>query len=200
MLNFEEIVSSNAATFYDYSKGEDFKTTSYQVLKFLFAVVFALIFSQLNTSFLSVILSIYAILIGFGFNILFYLLNFQKKVDDSSLEKEVLSEKINKLSSELFYNVAYFNLISVFLIILCLVFYLGKSLDGEVCQFIFEYYQLIPYSEKALTFLKAIKTIASFLALVCFYYLIIESLFTFMRITSRAFYMFKKLIEPVNKK
>ena len=194
MISFKEIVQSNQKTFYDYSRGEGARVSSFQIYKVFFSIVFAFVFSNLGAGFLGIVLSIYAILTGFGFNILFYLINFQKGVDTTTLEQEVLSKKINKLSTELFYNVAYFNLISVALIILCLLHYLFSSLDLNIINSLAG----IPIFNKVPEVIPSLLAkMGELLILIyngLFYYFLIESLFTFVRITSRAFYMFQKVI------
>ena len=194
MVNFREIVKSNERTFYDHSVGEHALTGSYQWRKLISAFFLALVFSNLVTGFLDIVLSVYAILTGFGFNILFYLLNYQSKEDGESLEKQIITEKVNKLTKELFFNVAYFNLVSVLLIILCMCFYILDSADNGILSLALEYFDkldLPDFFEKNFNYLEVgVKFSYGFF----FYYLLIESMCTFIRITARAFYMFQKVV------
>ena len=194
MFNFKDIIISNNHTFYDYSTGKQLCICRVQLLKLLVAAAFAIVFSSIKTDFLTVVLSTYAILAGFGFNILFYLLNFERSVRGSSLEDELIAERVNKLAKEIFYNVAYFNLVAVTLIILCLTYYLIESVNSEILPLIVKLLAnariIFSFTEGAAYISLALKTIYN----IAFYYALIESLFTFARITSRTFFLFKNVV------
>lgn len=198
MFNLIEIVKKNRATFYNYSTGDKSNILLSYFLKSFIAVFFASLFIIPSNNFLNATLTISAILLGFSFNVLFYLLSSNKLFideEDDSIEIKLKKEKINKLSNELFYNVSYFNIITLLVILTALIFFL---FDTGFSYFVL-YLSELELIRSLLCNLKPYTSYISSTVLwfyrVLFYFLIIESFYSFGRAIGRMSFYFQKKIE-----
>lgn len=202
MLDIQSITQKNRDTFYDYSTGEKVSLARTRFVKLLLALFMAFVFAHPSQGFFGIIMASYSILIGFSFNVLFYLLGYadrysqpkqQNQKHNRILEKELEYEKLGRLSRELFYNVSYFNVIAVALIILSLLYYLfqgtifagwwqhpPQAIDGSLFQF-----------------LVVTKSLSLHLYHFMLYLLLCESMYTFLRVVGRVNYYFNKKIEDI---
>ncbi len=147
------------------------------------------LFPKVDSDFIDNALTIYAILIGFSFNILFFLLSVTKKekITTNFLEDQNKAKKIHKLGKELFHNVSYFNLVSISLILIAITYNLCKGYETEILSYVSKYVS-DEYS-------KSLRCVASYTQNTIFYALLVESTYTFIRTLSRVSFYFDKKIK-----
>lgn len=189
MINLKNIVVNNDTTFYDYRTGELLPRRKRISFKFLLVVFLVTLFPNIDSDFIDNVLTIYAILIGFSFNILFFLLSSSKKGEIIShfLEDETKAKKIKKLGKELFHNVSYFNLTSISLILIAITYNLSKGYKVEILNYVSEY---MPDN-----YFQTLSCITFHTQNIIFYALLIESTYTFIRTLSRISFYFDKKIK-----
>jgi hypothetical protein len=197
MLNLIEIIENNRKTFYCYRTGKASSQALANILKMLAAGCLTALFYVFSESLAGAIITVYAILVGFSFNILFYLAASNEKIPEITnstedavfFEDQIQEYKMRTLSGELFHNVSYFNLVSIALIMMCLGIYFSN------CQSIFSIFtiqldNISPLWEDAKIGFKIIYISLLFL-------LLIESGYTFLRIIDRVnFYFNGKIKNP----
>ena len=194
MFNLIEIVRKDSATHYDYNSGEQ-KSRFKIMLAFLFVSI--LIGSSIRvapTDFLSGALSAQSILVGFSFNVLFYLVanRLGKPSQFSSIEHELRFERLSKLSDEVFDNVTYFNVIAISSALLSLILLLFGSQDcAQNLREIFEWVaKQLKFPVRALNW---IDRGVAILALSTLTFLLLESIYTFLRAVGRVRFYFGML-------
>ena len=201
MFNIIQIAKHNRKTFYDFSNGEELPVWQSYVIKIIISSILAIVFCNISKDFLNAILTIYAILIGFSFNIVFYLLSINKTNPDlikDSLERQNKIEKINKLTDELFYNVSYFNIISILVTITALLFFLADSQNSELWTY-FEDIEIIKeLIVKWHSSLHYTKIFAILIYKALFYFVIIESMGSFLRTIGRVNFYFQEKLKLQN--
>lgn len=197
MFNLIEIVRRNRETFYNFSTGQKLPLLIANIVKILIATILAGLFSNISKDFLNATITIYSILIGFSFNILFYLLslpNEQRSIHDNSIEKEIKIEKTNKITNELFYNVSYFNIIAICMALVALLFFLFDSRLPRFTDGLANVDVLKEYIAKIGPSCFYIRHAALFAYRVLLYYLLIESMYSFIRTTGRVSFFFRQKI------
>ncbi len=189
MINLKNIVVNNDATFYDYRTGGPLPRGKRVAFKLLLVVALVALFPKVDSDFIDNALTIYAILIGFSFNILFFLLSVTKKekITTNFLEDQNKAKKIHKLGKELFHNVSYFNLVSISLILIAITYNLCKGYETEILSYVSKYVS-DEYS-------KSLRCVASYTQNTIFYALLVESTYTFIRTLSRVSFYFDKKIK-----
>jgi hypothetical protein len=189
MINLKNIVVSNDATFYDYRTGGPLPRRTRVAFKLLLVVALVALFPKVDSDFIDNVLTIYAILIGFSFNILFFLLSVTKKekITTNFLEDQNKAKKIHKLGKELFHNVSYFNLVSISLILIAITYNLCKGYETEILSYVSKYVS-DEYS-------KSLRCVAFYTQNTIFYALLVESTYTFIRTLSRVSFYFDKKIK-----
>lgn len=198
MFNIREIIRHNRATYYNFSTGRSTSLLLPYATKFLLAFLMAYLFANIQKDFLNVVITIYAILIGFSFNILFYLLSINKiriNLENDSLETQIRIEKTNKLADELFYNVSYFNISSICVIITTLLFFLFESRGSNFLAHIENWPTLGSYLESLEPYLTAVMQFFTWGYRVFFYLLLLESLDCFLRTIGRVSFYFQEKIK-----
>ncbi len=201
-----DIIENNNNTFYDYSTGakENIKVALWK--KALLAIIIAYIFPKLSVNLINSVLTVYSILLGFGFSALFYLVsikNCEKEVSKDkekklpiNFEDDLIKEKNSMLVEEIFYNVSYFNITSIALICFSLInmLFICES-DFAIRIHLLSIYKFndlyTVFAESLIDLLRG----ALFAFIATFYLLIIESLFTFFRVVCRIGYYFDRIIK-----
>ena len=114
------IIRKNNATFYNYRTGRRNSVYGRMVLTAFGSSFVCWIAPRFSLEMLNACLTVQAILVGFSFSVLFFLLSSRIKFDalSASLEKRNKFEKVDKLGKELFTNVSYFSVVSIGTIIL----------------------------------------------------------------------------------
>ncbi len=190
MINLLNICRKNRETFYDYSTGELTGVAKKRIVKFLLASGMTLFFFDVDDDFFSTIITIYSILIGFSFSILFFLLsiNFENPEEEKILEAKIQKKKLNQLLKELFYNVSYFNLLSLLLIFMALLSFIPSGASEWINRFQETYIHASKYEISFTHILVSIRYLFLFL----FYYLLINSSYSLLRTTERVSYYFQE--------
>lgn len=127
MSELLNVIRKHQGTFYNYATNAPTRRWPSTFAKVATALLASIFCSSLSTSFLGSVLTVYAILIGFSFNVLVYLLSFAKEridVPGGSIEADLRGARIHKLTEELFFNVSYFNLVSIGLVVITLICFL----------------------------------------------------------------------------
>ncbi|WP_332756849.1 hypothetical protein [Sphingomonas sp. LB2R24] len=150
--------------------------------------------SEASNDFLAGALSAEAILVGFSFNVLFYLVanRLTKPATYASIEHELRFKRLSKLSDEVFDNVTYFNLVAIGSAVVSLTLLLIGS-DGlnanlhKISEFI--------QSRTSITAetLSWSKWIARSFGLAVLIFLLAESIYTFLRAVGRVRFYFGML-------
>ncbi|TJV41887.1 MAG: hypothetical protein E5Y02_16555 [Mesorhizobium sp.] len=189
-----KIVSDNNKTFYDYRTGKRQNISWRIFLAIIVSVVLALIVNSDDGTFVEAIITLFAILIGFSFSVMFYLVSAPQDARETglSLERQVMQAKLSDLSKEIFQNISYFNLVSV--ICLTIAITIIMSVDrGRVA----EYFSCIEEMLRGIISILPqtvgkIMLWAKFVQESVFYFLMIESAYTFSRVVIRVNYMFEE--------
>lgn len=191
MFELWKIVEENRATFYDYSTNVRHNLWRSRIVKFLTAAVASFLFSKMSEQFLGAVLTVYSILIGFSFNVLFQLISFDgvRKAAGQSLETEAKLDRLQMLSNELFYNVSYFNVISIILVIFTLCYFLVYLPQPSAVYALAQ--SIISVSERVQEWFTCTMAVGKFMIRVGFYFLLFESVYSFLRTISRLSHFFK---------
>lgn len=194
MFSIRDIIRRDTATYYEYGaenrvgRGKTF---------FLFAalsIFVGAIVGEASNDFLAGALSAEAILVGFSFNVLFYLVanRLTKPASYADIAHELRFERLSKLSDEVFDNVTYFNLVAIGSAVAALALLLIGS-DG----FNANLHKIAAFLEcrtritrEALSWANCI---GRALALTVLIFLLTESIYTFLRAVGRVRFYFGML-------
>lgn len=115
MFSILDIVRRDAATYYEYESENRVGRTKTLTVFVIFAVSLGGAVGEASNDFLAGALAAEAILVGFSFNVLFYLVanRLTKPSIYAGIEHELRFERLSKLSDEVFDNVTYFNLVAI---------------------------------------------------------------------------------------
>ena len=115
MFSLRDIVRRDAATYYDYTSNVRVGRGKTLATFVIFAAIVGFAVGEASNDFLAGALSAQAILVGFSFNVLFYLVanRLTKPAAYASIEHELRFERLSKLSDEVFDNVTYFNVVAI---------------------------------------------------------------------------------------
>jgi len=179
MDKLKNIISKNNKTFYDYRT----KKVQSIWLRLFFTVIISMfltfMFSAIDNSFIDAVLTVQSILVGFSFSVLFFLLSGAKikSVNEGSIEQGQKVKKLKTLSEELFYNVSYYNLVAILSVLVSLLYLLPEMDSSRIPTMVLEYFKLI-------------YTWVEIIIRAIFYFLVIESMYTFWRTVNRASFFF----------
>lgn len=194
MFSVIDIVRRDAATHYSYDNHAQSRRVWPLMVFSTFAIGSGFLVGQASNEFLGGALSAQAILVGFSFNVLFYLVanRLSKPHTFVGMEHELRFERLSKLSDEIFDNVTYFNFVAIFSAIVALILLLfasdnlAKNLH-HVATFVTAKTGI---TQNALSWSKW--TVSAFgLSLLMF--LIAESVYTFLRAVGRVRFYFTML-------
>jgi hypothetical protein len=195
MSELQKIVKENRESFYDFSTKKRTPIYRLYVVELIFAFCLSLLFSGVGIGFFGAVLTVYSILIGFSFNVLFQILTFsgtKPAGGTTSLERANKLERINKLADELYFNVSYFNVISIAIVILTLLCFLPYLPDPRFLSLLSGFaiaLEIQRHLNAGLVF-----DLISFCVRTFYYALIIESLYTLIRTVGRmSFYFSMKM-------
>lgn len=199
MFNLLDIIKNDWVTYYNYSTGVKTPPIKTTVTIITAAGIFALLEHTKYERFLSAILSVEAILVGFSFSVMFFLLSENGHVDydDKILEHKARSEKLSKLSKEIFYNVSYFNLMSIFSVFTALLLLLPNyELKSE--SYLYMLLQVtgfdMPINMKLQEAIGTISSVVIWLLWTCLYVFLAQSLCTLVRTIARVHFYFSEKI------
>ena len=205
MINFFKIVIKNGHTFYNYATSEKLPRSKRLFLKLSLALILVLFFGSFSEGLLNITLAIFSILLGFSFNILFYLTTSDSNLPETKIESLELKGRLKKLkllTGELFFNVSYFNLIAILLILTALGGIILKSpsiLTSFKLDEIWNSEVIMNMGKDISEYWAVIKPYASALYNFLFYLILIECIYTFLRIIGRVSYFFDQKIKVKHK-
>ena len=187
-----DIIKNNSATFYDYSSNVTYSIRGRLICFFVMGLLLAVLTGDLS-SLVNSILTVLAILLGFSFNVMIFLTgnyrSFSTSKKDPSTELHALeemntSERLQVLVKEIFYNVVYFNLVTL----ICLIICLGQitPINVDTLYKLFTYFEMDTLNNMIKYFSYTYKALL--------FFCLIESMFTFARISRRINYLFQKFI------
>lgn len=194
MFNISDIVRRDAATYYDYGSSERVNRLKTVLLFATISVFLSALVGRASNEFLSGALSAQAILVGFSFNVLFYLVanRLTRPVIFDSIEHELRFERLSKLSDEVFDNVTYFNLVAISSALVALLLLLSASNTFE--QHLHDVAEFAArHSRTQLLGFAWAKCITLTGALAALIFLLLESVFTFVRTVGRVRFYFGML-------
>lgn len=197
MFSLVDIWKENFRTYYNYKTGERTSLFVRNSLILLFSFVAAFFLTTNTQDLIEQIITVQAVLCGFSFNILFFLLSNDTRITttERSLETEIRIKKIKKLSEEIFYNVSYYSMISVLSLIFLILVYLNKIKPDEILEF-----SPVSWTIKKFDFTSPDVFIKIFIEITAYTLraitigLLIESFVTFLRVTHRMFFLFREKI------
>lgn len=199
MFNAVEIVRKNNETFYDFDTGRPRSQIPRIATTCVAALLAAIFISEITNNLLAGFLAVQSILLGFTFNVMFFLISnrdsrFEIK-SEIPIEQKLRVEKNNRIYHELFYNVSYFNIISIISIIITIILLLPSP---KIPFFLDYFYDKSKYIDTVLytSILNAIKIFVTTALLSVFYAIVIEVLYTISRLAGRtSFYFSRKVSE-----
>lgn len=196
MFNVREIIRKNDATFYDFETRKRRSQKPRLMTTCIIAATAAIFCPRVSDDLLAGFLAVQSILLGFTVNVMFFLLgNREKKAESAgSLEEKLRSERLRKLYQELFYNVSYFNLISVASIIVATALLLPTP---EVPTYAKNLILVDNYVEWLNT--SPVPTLSAIIwrtvAMFAFYAMAIEVIYSIARVIGRTSFYFERKME-----
>lgn len=192
-----EIIRNNNFTFYNYRTRKKQNPVARIAVFCAASISMSLLFSKEIGGFLESIITVLSILVGFSFSVLFFLMSGNKAEcpRNSPIEIKLKSEKISTLHQEIFYNVSYFNIASIVCIIISVILLLpSPSLDWmpTIIKVAFSERVFKVFTEE---YAHLLRNLFNRLALIVFYFLLIESVYTFFRAVGRVSYYFESKLE-----
>lgn len=190
MSSIIDIIRNNRSTFYNYNTKEAQRVFPRLVSFVALAAIAALSMRHVGEDFLGAVLTVQSILVGFSFSVLFFLLTGDRiNSDNKMIEENLRSEKVNKISKEIFYNVSYFNLTAISSVALSL-FMLLPSLS--LPRFMIDFISQVEIAKSIMDWSawKYIFGVVWVLSVWALFTILIESLYTFARTVGRVTYLF----------
>ncbi|MGA1850329.1 hypothetical protein [Sphingobium yanoikuyae] len=194
MFSVLDIVRRDAATYYVYGSnnrvGRSKTIGAFAVFAFLVGVAVG----EASSDFLAGALSAEAILVGFSFNVLFYLVanRLTKPATYASMEHELRFERLSTLSDEVFDNVTYFNLVAIGSAVAALGLLLigSDGFDANLHKIAIFLESRTRITREALSWANCI---GRALGLAVLIFLLSESIYTFLRAVDRVRFYFSML-------
>lgn len=198
MSKIRSIIIENARTFYRYDTGRSKSIWPRYVLILLSALALVSLFHGRTDNFYIGIITAQSILVGFAFNVMIFITAnpiILSRAGDS-IERRNKIDKLNTLAKEVFFNLAYFNITAIGCVILSLLLLLVPALSEDIVRDATEgslsVIGLDPLSLAAL--IEDIYVVVLLVTLFGLYYLLVDSLATFLRVVQRASFYFEKKI------
>lgn len=193
MFSIGDILKANAETFYNYrTNKKQFPVVRYVII-ILVSLIASVLFGKVHDDLYTGLIAVQSILVGFAFNVLFYLAAnpISIKNDGVELESKAKALKLNKLGNEVFYNISYFNVVSIFSISLaCLMLLSNAYLPMKI------YMPVIAYQKLDFVKIRAALDLLSCLSMRLMIWLTfactLDSIATFARIVKRMTYLFQE--------
>jgi hypothetical protein len=182
------IISENNATFYNYRTGGRVRIWPRIILFLLASPAIALVVTDNLTDFVNSINTVTSILLGFGFSVLFYIAsgNEDRALSEESLEKKNKLERINKLSKELFHNVSYFVMTASAGLAVAMIV-IAPDAHGDWFAT-----HAVPLLKRAVSDPLAYAWWVELFIRSLFFFLLIESAYTFARVVGRVNFLFEE--------
>lgn len=198
MFSVWSIVSANNATFYEYNTNHKISIRPRLFVEVAISATVAIILDKEFKDFLNGVITVQAILIGFSFSVMFFLMSAagvrasRVLAEPMSLEAQLREEKLENLSREIFHNVAYFNLVAMACLAIALVILLP---NGSDVIWIFLKTLKVDWFNHISRPYGAVLAVVEPGVRAAFLFLLIESAYSFARTTGRVNYLFGKRLE-----
>lgn len=204
MSSLKDIVRRNSETFYDFGTGRRYSILPRLISFVILSFVLSLIFSDLDAQVLSAIITVQAILIGFSFSVIFFLVSSPGVSGDAqskSIEKSVKAERLVRLSNELFHNVSYFNLVGIACVISAVILMLPKIETIEIVVGVYRNaVASIPEGMPGHSYVKGFYWFAGLVSEALFVFMLLESIYTFVRVVKRVNFFFSERIDLMSRR
>lgn len=203
MFSILEIVRRDAATYYRYETDNRISRVPAILLFAVTSLIAGFTITVASNDFLAGALSAQAILVGFTFNVLFFLVANRLAAPSTwlSIEHRLRFERLTKLSGEIFDNVSYFNIVAIFSVLTAITLLLvgSESLADKAIKLAHAVYNDKGKYEHNI---RQIFQIIGQLTLSTLIFMLIESGATFLRtvIRIRFYFSMLKLMDEDNKK
>lgn len=193
MFNIESIIRNNNATFYDFETCKRRSQRPRIVALTALSVALAILCPKVSDNLLAGFLAVQSILLGFTFNVMFFLIgdNKEETTKSQSIEGHLRTERINKLYHELFYNVSYFNLVAVASIIIAAGLLLPAMEVPPFLQHVGFFHSYLHWLSNS-TVPTVIGTIFHDSLMFVFYWLACEVVFSITRVIGRTSFYFER--------
>lgn len=192
-----QVIKNNNETFYDYNTDKKVRRWPALSVFLIVAVVFTSLFRNDLQAFVVGVATAQSILVGFSFSVMFFLLSadvVSAPKDNSSIERQLKYKKLKKLSTELFHNVSYFNLIAITCVFLSIFLMLPKPGTEHFSYLMNGLVEKTTISSLAQA-KEALLTAGTTLLIFLFYFSLIESFAAFFRTAMRVSYFFEEKIK-----
>jgi len=191
MSNFWELIKRHNSTYYDYETNQQYSVWWRYTLVSLIALVLVWCFEAVPSNMLEALLTVQSILIGFGFSVMFFLLSgsIPDLSKDGSIEAELIRNKLNRLSKELFHNVSYFNMVALISVVFSLFMLLPRVDVNSILNLIEASGDR--WRVMLTNMLSSIKPVSEFIL----YATLIESLTSFARTIGRVSFYFERRLK-----
>jgi len=191
MGSLSDIIRRNNSTFYDNRSGNRTPVWPRYALFTALSGCFALLVGTPSDAVVSSVITVQSILVGFGFSVLFFLVSTEHEDEEASgtLEDKTRRRRLNKLSDELFYNISYYNIVTILSVLFALAFAFDISPLSRNLAAATTYLGIGPETKQS------ISTTLGYIHYIVvwgFYLAFIESIFTFCRIVVRVNFYFSQ--------
>jgi hypothetical protein len=196
MYRVSKIVTDNNSTFYRFDSNEKISIRG-RIVTFIFiSLVLAFFVNFSSVEFLSDVIAVQSILIGFSFSVMFFLIsgdNLMKGLDEVSIEAKLKFERLENLSKEIFFNISYFNMVAMICIFFAIILLIDNPLP--IVEKIFRLTGSLLLGIVDWVFFAIIMFVKF-----AFFFFLIESFYSFVRITGRVNFFFERKLEVQKKK
>jgi hypothetical protein len=191
MTNLPDIISENASTFYNYRTGRATPVWPGYVVVCLLAAFGAAAFNRPFSDLYAAFISAQAILVGFSFNVLVFLSSTRLIAanDPHVIEDVTKAAKLNRLSSEIFANLAYFNVVALVSIFLSLLLILEHASSLSPVLLL---NSIGVQEQRWIEWVTKAQVVVRLTLLWLTYATVLEALATFTRVTRRVTYFFRE--------
>lgn len=196
MSSLADIIKRDLATYYEYDVENRVSRRPLILTVALLSVVAGAVVGVASNDFLAGALSAQAILVGFSFNVLFYLVANRLTAPSKwqNMEHELRFERLSTLSDEIFDNVTYFNLVAIMSAVGCLALLLIGS-ERFVANISNAIDWLGAVSHSDMTVARDLCRFGRSMLLSGLLFLLVESVITFTRTVGRVRFYFSMLKE-----
>ncbi|WP_108810635.1 hypothetical protein [Sphingorhabdus sp. Alg231-15] len=182
MLNLIDLYKKNRETYYNFATQKELAVWPRYLTLFSIVAVISVFTDYPSEGLIGTIVSALSILAGFSFGVQFVIVDrsFIGEARLGSIEDHLTRKKVQKLASEIFDNIAYFNAVCIFGIIVACCLFLELSL-GLIET-------MIP-AEVVSKYFFAAGIIGKFIL----FSIVSEAFLTFFRLLERINYLFQKV-------
>ncbi len=189
------VIKRNSETFYNY-KTEEPRTQRYRLgAEIVLAALLTTAFQDNLSTFITAVTAVQAIVLGFAFNVMFFLMSDAPPSQTyESIEDKLRTSHVFKLKRELFYNISYFILVAMASLLLAFLLLMpsGWGIIGHVMI-------PLPLSKLARSVGRWTQITAFLLILLGFYASTLESAVSFVRVVGRVNFLFERKREALER-